>query len=405
MTLLILALLAALAAAQTKPYYPPPDSQGGWRTLKSPAEVRKTAGLDVSRLDQAFDYATRTSRHGGLLVVRHGWLAYERYYGKGHREANPAMASVGKGYTSIACGIMLRERKDRIPLGLEQKVFTEEFLPQAFPLNDAAKAEIKLGQLLAMTSGMQEGRSGMVNGETLALAARKQPDAALGQDGVALHAPLWCKPGGGYSYSSESTHVASIVLRNIVGKEMQDYIDEKLAKPMQWGRWGYARTRNGVTLPHTPGGGNIAVRSTDALRFAYLLLHKGKWNGKDLVPADYIDKCANPTPYNPHSPFTLQFESNRGGHVAGAPRDAWFKSGAGGFGIYVIPSLDMVIYKMAGDDPQYDPAATGLPLLYKYDGSRDNWKPQTKNQFSDGPVGVDDGVRRLLEMVVASVVK
>lgn len=399
-----LVLAATPALPQSKTYYPPPDSQGGWRTLKVPSEVRKTAGMDVARLDQAFEYATRTSRHGGLLVVRHGWLVYERYYGKGNREANPTMASVGKAYTSIACGIMMREKKDRIPQGLDQKVFTKEYLPQAFPLNDPAKADITFGQLLAMTSGMQEGRSGMKMGETRQLEARKQPDASLGQDGVALQAPLWCKPGGGYSYSSESTHVASIVLRNIVGKELQEYVYEKLARPMQWGRWGWGRTRNGVTLPHTPGGANIAVRSTDALRFAYLLLHNGKWNGQDLVPADYITRCANPTPYNPHSPFTLQFESNRGGHVAGAPRDAWFKSGAGGFGIYVIPSLDMVIYKMAGEDPQYDPEATGLPMLYRYDGSRDNWKPQAKNQFSDGPVGVDDGVRRLLEMVVAAVI-
>ena len=96
---------------------------------------------------------------------------------------------------------------------------------------------------------------------------------------------------------------------------------------------------------------------------------------------------------------------NADGHVAGAPKDAFFKSGAGGFGIYVVPSLDMVIYKMAGDDSQYDPARTGLPQLYQYDGSRDNWKPSPHTQFSDGPIGVDDGVRRVLEMVVASVLE
>ncbi len=97
------------------------------------------------------------------------------------------------------------------------------------------------------------------------------------------------------------------------------------------------------------------------------------------------------------------FEVNADGHVAGAPRDAYFKSGAGGFGIYVIPSLDMVIYKMAGNDAQYDPAATGIPQTYKYDGSRDGWKPAPHSQFSDGPIGVDDGARRTLEMVAAAV--
>jgi hypothetical protein len=99
------------------------------------------------------------------------------------------------------------------------------------------------------------------------------------------------------------------------------------------------------------------------------------------------------------------FEVNADGHVAGAPRDAFFKSGAGGFGVIVVPSLDLVIYKMAGDDHQYDPAFTNLPQNYKYDGSRENWKAAPKTQFSDGPVGTDDGVRRVLEMVVAAAVK
>ena len=104
-------------------------------------------------------------------------------------------------------------------------------------------------------------------------------------------------------------------------------------------------------------------------------------------------------------PFSLQFEVNTDGHVAGAPRDAFFKSGAGGFGLYVIPSLDMVIYKMSSlDQETYDPAATGLPLTYTPDTSRDAWKPHPFNQFVDGPISGDVGVRRTLEMVVAGVV-
>jgi hypothetical protein len=59
-------------------------------------------------------------------------------------------------------------------------------------------------------------------------------------------------------------------------------------------------------------------------------------------------------PNNPHSPMSLMFEVNADGHVFGAPRDAFF-----------IPH----------------------------------------DQFHDGPVGGDDGVRRLLEMVVAAVMQ
>ena len=392
-------------AVRNKEYFPPPDSEGGWRTLEQ-NQLRKTAGLDAHKLDEAFEYASRTSQHGGLLVVRHGWLAYEKYYGKGNREANPAMASLGKTYTSIACGIMLREKHDSIPEGLNQKVFTEKYLLEAFPLDDPSKADIKLGQLLTMAAGLhgEGGNPGIVHGELTKL----QPapvDRSLGQDLSALRTPLWTKPGGGYSYASSSPHVASIVLRHLVGMEMQAYIDERLAKPMGWGRWTYALHHGAVTLPHTPGGGDIAVRSTDAARFGYLLLHQGRWGGKQIVPAEYVALCGRPSPYDPHAPFSLMFEVNADGHVAGAPRDAFFKSGAGGFGLIVVPSLDLVIYKMAGDDPQYDPARTGLPQTYKYDGSRDGWKPAPRSQFNDGPIGTDDSVRRTLEMVAAAVVE
>jgi CubicO group peptidase (beta-lactamase class C family) len=404
---LIAVVTSALGFAATDNYFPLPDKDGGWRALTDAAKIRKLAGMDLNRLDQAFEFEKETSQHGGLVVVRHGYLVYEKYFGKGNREAHPDMASIGKAFTSISCGIMLQEKRDQIPDGLETKVFTEKYLPTAFPLSDPAKANIKLGQLLSMTSGMhgEGGNPGIVNGVNQKLEPLPRPGEPPEQDIGALRTPLWTRPGDGYSYSSASPHVASIVLRNLTGMEMQQYIQEKLAGPMGFGSWSYALHRNGVTLPHTPGGGSIALRATDAVRLPYLLLHKGKWGDQQLVPADYVAMCGKPSPYNPHSPMGLMFEVNADGHVFGAPRDAYFKSGAGGSGIYIVPSLDLVMYKMSATDAQLNPDLTGLPLTYEPDHSRDNWKPLPHDQFHDGPVGGDDGVRRLLEMVVAAVVQ
>ena len=430
--LLSLPLAAPLLAASSRTgkssyrysddvYYPPPDQQGGWRPLKTAATIRRTAGLDVGRLDDAFQYVQTTSQHGGLLVVRNGYLVYEKYFGEGNREANPNMYSIGKMFTSAACGIMLIEHSDKFPEGLSQKVFTQEHLPEAFPLEDPKMAEIRLGNLLTMTSGIQAARivppgvrpsgSGhqiaIVRGENVDLPWWTPPDPPKGQDESAVHGiKMWTDPGAGYLYSRDP-HIASIVLRQAVGMELQQYLQLRLAEPLGWGRWGYAIHRPDGTLPHTPGDGGIALRSTDALRFGYLLLQNGRWNGRQIVPAEYIQLCSRPSRFNPHSPFSLMFEVNSDKHVAGAPRDAFFKSGAGGFGLYIVPSLDMVIYKMSSlsgpDQGTYDPAATGLPKLYQYDGSRDHWKPHPFNQFVDGPIEGDTGVRRTLEMVVAAV--
>ena len=386
-------------------YFPPPDSQGGWRTLKTAAEIREKAGMALSRLEQAYSVTERCSQNGGLLVVRRGYLVFERYFGRAHRNANPDMASTGKAFTSIACGIMLDEFKDKVPLGLDTKVFTDQYLPEAFPLNDPRKAEIKLGQLLCMTAGYWgEGQSpsGLVMGKQSSL--KPVPGQNIKDlDQSSLKVPLWTDPGGGYSYSSPSPHIASIVLRHVTGMELQDYIRTRLGDPMGWGPWGYCLHRGDFDMPHANGAGSTALHATDALRFGYCLLRNGRWADRQLVPANYIALCHQPSPYNPHPPFSLQFEHNADGHVAGAPRDAFYKSGAGGFGIFVVPSLDLVIYKLGGKDGQYDSALTGLSQPFEYDGSRNDWQPIPRTAFQEGSLGGDDGLRRVLELVSAAV--
>ena len=409
--------LTARTAVGDDLYFPPPDDQGGWRTWSRPSEIRTLGGIEKGRLDEAFQYTQTTSQHGGLLVLRHGYLVYEKYFGRANREANPNMYSIAKMFTSVSCGIMLSEHSSRFPDGLSQRVFTQEYLPQAFPLSYPEMADIRLGHLLTMTSGLQNSRvappaalanpghlTGIIHGENVNIPYWSSPDPVLDQDGSALHGKMWALPGGGYLYDLDP-HIASIVLRGVVGMELQEYIKQKLAAPMGWGTWGYALHHNGETLPHTPGAAGIALHSTDALRFGYLLLKQGKWKNQQLVPRQYVELLSRPSPFNPHSPFSLQHEVNADGHVAGAPRDAFFKSGAGGFGLYMIPSLDMVIYKMSSLNAEtYDPAATGLPLTYTPDTSRDDWKPHPFNQFVDGPTDGDTGVRRTLEMVVAATV-
>src|SRR6185295_18096517 len=141
--------------------------------------------------------------------------------------ANPDMASTGKAYTSIACGIMLSEFKEKIPDGLDTKVFTEKFLPEALPLDDPRRANITLGQLLCMTAGYN-GEGG--NPGAVVMGKMVQLKPVPGQnirdlDGSSLHAKMWNDAGAGWSYASPSPHVASIVLGHVTGMDLKDYID------------------------------------------------------------------------------------------------------------------------------------------------------------------------------------
>ena len=401
---IVVALQPSLTLSAASDYFPPADRDGGWRTLNDPAQIRQVAGVDPGKLDAAFQYAQRSTKNGGLLVVRKGWLVYEKYFGLAHHEATANTASCGKSFTSIAMGILMGEHPEWFPDGLDQKVFTPKYLPAvAFPLSDPRKAQIKLGQLLTMTAGIRGNNPGLVEGREVLLdpagpdgrLAMSDEMAAGKAQGELNTITLWCEPGGGYSYATSSPHLVSMILRHLTGRELEDYVREKLAGPLGWGRWGWGY--RDAELQHTPGGGGIAPRPTDMLRFAYLLLHEGRWGNRQLIPAGYVRQAGRPSPYNPHSDYSLQFHTNGGGQVAGVPRDAFWKPGSGGHCFYVVPSLDLVVFKMGGRDEQYDPKNTGVEPAVEMPRheSRDGWK---------STVGEDDASLGTLQMVVEAIV-
>ncbi len=390
--------------------FPPADARGGWRTAHTPEDVRRAGGMDRAALDAAFEYTKGSSKNGGLLVVRRGWLVYERYFGLGHREATPNLASCGKSITSIAIGILLAARPDLFPDGLEQKVFTPAYLPPAaFPLTDPRKANIKLGQLLAMTACIRGNNPVYVRGKPSTIDPPGPDGWQAGLDAVALGrtdavsgtirtttSALWCEPGEGYSYATSSIHLAGMVLRHVTGRDLHEYVDEHLARPLGWGRWGFGYRGPG-RLERMTGGGGIAVRATDMLRFGFLLLHEGRWGDRQLVRAAYVRHASRRSPYNPHYPYSLQFNVNTGGEIPSLPRDAFWKLGSGGHALYVVPSLDLVVWKLGGRDEQYSPANTQMerhPDAPRTSADREGWKPA---------VDADAAAIRTLQLVIAAV--
>ena len=388
-------------------YYPPSDAAGSWRQLKSGRKVRKETGIDVEGLEAAFEYMKGSTKNGGLLVVRHGYLVYERYFGKGHREATPNPGSCGKSYTSIGAGILMEEYPELFPKGLDQEVFrTTHLPPSAFPLTDKRKADITIGQLLSFSAGIRGNNPCYVNGKETEIDPvgpdgwqGMEDDRALGrlEENFADDRPfsareLWCDPGGGYSYATASIHIVSMMVRHIAERELEQYLRDRLAGALGWSNWGFAY-KSTEASKHTPGGGGAALRGTDVLRFLYMLLHNGEWENKQIVPADYVAHCSKVSPYNPHFPYSLQFEANSNGDAAELPTDAYWKAGSGGYALYVVPSLDMVVWKMGGRDDQYSEGNTGMREI-PTDDDRQGWERQ-----------VEDGVslKKTLEMVVEAV--
>jgi hypothetical protein len=58
-TALIVLVLSTVAGVHAAEYFPPPDSAGGWRTATNAAQVRELAGMDLPRLEQAWEFTQR----------------------------------------------------------------------------------------------------------------------------------------------------------------------------------------------------------------------------------------------------------------------------------------------------------------------------------------------------------
>jgi hypothetical protein len=98
-----------------KHYFPPPDTAGDWRTPASADEARRITGIGVAQLDKSLEVAKASTKNGGILVVKSGWLVYEGYFGLAHGDATPNLASCGKSFTSVAAGILMSESPDSFP--------------------------------------------------------------------------------------------------------------------------------------------------------------------------------------------------------------------------------------------------------------------------------------------------
>lgn len=305
----------------------------------------------------------------------------------------------------------MAEHPDMFPDGLEQKIYTPKYLPEeAFPMSDPAKADIKLGQLLSFTAGIRGNNPCYVDGRQVEIdpagpdgAKAMIEEIAVGhKDTTTKGRPisaktLWCKPGGGYSYATASAHIASMIVRHVSGMELEEYVRTRIATSIGWGRFSYAYKQE-AKVTHTPGGGGIAVRPMDMARFGYLLLHEGRWKDRQVVPAEYVWACGRESVYDPHYPFALLFHVNTDGQIPYLPKDTFFKEGAGGHVFWIIPSLDLVVWRWAGRDDQYDQANTGLPLPPEVAKPSSELRPGWK-----ATINRESGTEQVIQKVIESI--
>jgi CubicO group peptidase (beta-lactamase class C family) len=335
----------ASAGPTQRDYWP----TAGWRTA-APAEQ----GMDPAVLDD-LDTMVPDSypQVRSLLVVRHGYLVYERYWQGVDASDGHNSFSATKSFVSALVGIALRDRHLK---GLDQTV--EELLVDHLPADaDPRLRRVTVRQLLTMTSGLA-GDDSSVGGED-GISDRM----AQSRDWVRhiLGRRLATTPGAEFAYSSASSHLLSAMVADATGQSTLAFARAKLFGPLgvatddaleqELRDWPptpaqlEAYEQATVAWPRDPqgyhyGGGFLKLPARDLAKLGYLYLNGGRWDGTQVVPADYVAASTRPQSDPSVGPGDYGYQwwvTNETGH------DSFRAVGFGGQLIQVIPDLDLVV--------------------------------------------------------------
>jgi len=293
-----------------------------------PVSNPKEQNMNASVLDSLHS-AISINHYGdvhSVLIVRNGFLVFEKYYNDYNRDRLHRLYSVSKTFTSALIGMAKDQGKID---GVNERML--DFFPEYSNIlyNDSLKKAITLEHLLAMTAGFSSEDS-----------IRNSDDYVE----YMLNRPVSNAPGKVWSYSNGSSYLLSGILKNRTGLSAEDYAKKYLFAPLGITNWYWAKGPNNLTA--TAGG--LQLRPLDMALFGQLYLQNGVWNGNQIVPKEWIDESVKAhvafakedRSYGYHLWHFLQSSS-----VAKMLKknDIYFASGAKEQKIYIIPHLQCVI--------------------------------------------------------------
>ena len=220
-----------------------------------------------------------------LLVIQDDGIRYEKYYMGGSENTLFVSNSIGKSFVSALFGIALSEGAITSvddPLGT--------YIP-AF--RGTALEDIPLKACLQMASGIDFDEENDMNLFSLKTLLGIPAIRAIAKYGVQE------KPFTRRRYQSINTEILGEVIVQATGKSLAAYMEEKLWTQIGVQHDAYWTLNNEKEL--AMGGLSISLR--DYARFARLYLHNGRYNGKQILPAQWIkDSLDASAPYaKPHA--------------------------------------------------------------------------------------------------------
>ena len=300
-------------------YWPTDD----WRT--SSPEEQKMNSETLMKMGQVVEEQLPHIR--SILIVRHGYLVFERYYQGYDQNSYHQIQSVAKSFVSALIGIALQSGYVD---SVNQKVI--DFFPEYVTSDlDPQVREISLEHLLTMTAGYQY----------CAGAAGCFPNQGEDPIKFALEQPLTTPPGQEFQYNNATVFPLLVeTLARATKMKPSEFANKTLCEPL------------GMSASCERLSKDVTFRPRDMAKFGYLYLKQGVWDGKQIIPADWVK--------------TSTQRQNKGGNPHGEEYgylfwvttvegySAYFAGGYGGQFIYVVPDLDIVVVLTSDFDRHYE---------------------------------------------------
>lgn len=256
----------------------------------------------------------------GLLVIKDGKIAYERY-GLGNTEDTRWVSfSVAKSVTSMLVGAAV---EDGYIESVDENV--TNYLPR---LHGSSYEESSIRNLLQMSSGVEwdetysdpDSDVASVNWETRALYEylRDKPRAAA--------------PGERFNYNTAETNLIGTLLRSAIGNNLSTYLEEKIWKPygMESDAYWVLTEQGGGEF----GGSRINATLRDYGRIGLFAMGNGKLaDGTQVIPETWIEEST--TPSAGYAGYGYQWWLNDDG--------TYYAAGIFGQGIYINEEEGIVI--------------------------------------------------------------
>jgi len=252
-------------------------------------------GIDLARVGCDYEYRGETysmddffrrNRVTGVLILKGGAIALERYAMGNSQQTRWTSFSMAKSVTSTLVGAALRE--GRIA-SLDDSVAR-----YVRALQDSAYADSSIRDLLSMTSGIEwEEDYSLLHGSDILSFERAIASKKGGAVMELMRTRRRAAPSGSvFNYSTADSYVLGAVVAAATGNNLCEYLSKKI-----WARLGMER--DGYWLLDAPGGletgGNeISATLRDYARFGLFFLRGGAIGNDAVLPAGWIEEATRP---------------------------------------------------------------------------------------------------------------